>query len=372
MKIFHLRPTTRLAIQGTVAVGLVLFVDSLLGLQRPYWGALMAVVVIAGSWGENLGKLKQLLLGTLGAVAGSLAFLVLVGRHPGTVAAVSLACLFLWAYYAPVSYTASCAWMGAFAIITITFLQGGEHQVALLRGGQVIIGGGLGILVSAFVLPVGIGGDLARQIADLDDFLRKTVCRNFASFAGVPAESPRSSATEIGRRLVKLTETGRTAVNEYIIFPARRRELAARLDTVRRLSSYTIGLLESLAACRGGELTPGMREVFSTAAALIDRAFARGSCAGGDVFSPEGELAVLRDLFTEEVSRKGKDFPRRDLAPYLMLFYYIRGIVETAGNVPCGLAAHPEGHTGGLHPPPSLIGSLPFYMGKATATHQTK
>ncbi|MFH1037110.1 MAG: FUSC family protein [PVC group bacterium] len=352
MSALKLRPTTRMAVQGAVAVGLVLFVNSLLGLERPYWGALMAVVVIAGSWGENLGKLKQLLLGTLGAVAGSLVFLAMTGRHPVPVLAVSLTCLFLWAYYAPVSYTVSCAWMGAFAIITVTFLQGGSNQIALGRGIQVILGGGLGILASAFILPVGAGGDLDRQIIDLKDFLRETVRRGFASFAEEHEdEYSLSAAIKIGRLLSKLTETGRTAVNEYIIFPARRREIAMRLNHVRRLSSYTTGLLESLTACRDGDLTPGMRAFFSAAANLLDRAFAAESRDPGNAVSPEAELGILRGLFTKEVSRRGEDFPRRDLAPYLMVFYYIRGIVETTGDVPCGLAAHPDGHTGGLQAP---------------------
>ncbi len=356
------QPSTRMAIQGALAVALVLLVNKVLGLERPYWAGLMAVVVIAGSWGENLGKLKQLLVGTVVAVGGSVAFLYFAGDRPLLVFPVCLVSLFLWAYYSPTSYAAATAWMGAFAIILVSSLSGHRHQIALLRGLQVLIGGGLGILVSAFVFPVGVGDDLERRIVGLERFLRETGRRAFAFLDGEGEETPgRVSTVEIYRRLAKVIEVGRTAANQYVIFPQRRREIAERISRLRRLALYVGGLTESLAACREREITPGLREFFSQAAALVDGSFAvylgENESGGGE----EEALGGLRGLLTGEINARPGVFPRRDLAPYLMFIHYVRGLAETAAAVPPGLAVHPAGHTGGIipvsptEPPPAEV-----------------
>lgn len=346
MKPQPLHPATRMAIQGALAVAFTLAINRLLGLERPYWGGLMAVVVIAGAWGENLDKLKQLLAGTAAAVAVSMTVLYLAEGRPLIVMAVSLFSLFMWAYHTPTSYAAATAWMGSFAIITISFAAGHRHGIALLRGLQVLIGGSLGVLVSAFVLPVGVGDALDRRLAALEKFLREAARKCFAE----PAVETRATTIEIYRALAKVIATGRTAANQYLIFPARRKEIAARIIRLRRLAFHTNGLLESLAACREKEPTPGLEGFFSAAAVLVDRSFA--VCLGeeGAGGSFEGDFGALRGLLAGEVGSRAGEFPRRALAPYLMFIYHVRGIVETAAAVPPGLAAHPGGHTGGILP----------------------
>jgi len=349
-------PNIRMGIQAALAVALVLLVNRLLGLERPYWGGLMAVVVIAGSWGENLDKLKQLLAGTVAAVGGSALFLYLAGGRPLLVLPVCLFSLFMWAYKSPVSYASAAAWMGAFAIILVSSLGGHRHQIALLRGIQVLIGGSLGILVSAFVLPVGVGDDLDRRIVELERFLRQAGRRAFA-FLGGEGGAPAApvSTVEIYRRMAKVIEVGRTAANQYLIFPGRRREAAERINRLRRLSLYVGGLAESLAACRERELTPGLAEFFRQAAALVDDSFAviLGELESGP--GAEEALGALRGLLTGEVNSRPGAFPRRDLAPYLMFIHYVRGLAETAAAVPPALAVHPAGHTGGITPPVSPV-----------------
>jgi len=334
------QPSTRMAIQGALVVALALLINKLLGLDRPYWAGLMAVVVIAGSWGENLGKLKQLLVGTVVAVGGSVTFLYFAGDRPLLVFPVCLVSLFLWAYSSPTSYAAASAWMGAFAIILVSFLSGHRHQIALLRGVQVLIGGALGILVSALILPVGVGDDLERRIAELEEFLREAGRRAFSFLGGEGVQaSGRVSTVEIYRRLVKVIEVGRTAANQYIIFPQRRREIAEKINLLRRLALYISGLTESLAACREREITPGLQEFFSQAAALVDGSFAvyLGEIKAGP--GAEEALGGLRGLLTGEINARPAAFPRRDLAPYLMFIHYVRGLAETAA-----------GHTGGILP----------------------
>ncbi len=343
------RPSTRMAFQAALAVGLVLAVNRLLGLERPFWGALMAVVVIAGAWGENLDKLKQLLAGTVAAVGGSLLFLHLAGDRPLLVLAVCLFSLFMWAYQSPVSYATASAWMGAFAIIFVSFISGHRHETALLRGLQVLIGGSLGLAVSAFVLPVGVGRDLEMKMAELEGFLRDAARRAFSFLADEEKEDGGPVSTiEIYRRLSGVIKTGRTAANQYLIFPSRRREFAERINRLRRLALFVSGLIESLAACREQEVTPGLREFFGQAAPAVDQSFAvylGETEADGEM---EESLGALRGLLTAELRARTEDFPRRGLAPYLMFSHYVRSIAETAAAVPPGLSVHPAGHTAGL------------------------
>lgn len=332
MKLPGLDPAVRMGIQGAAAVALVAWINSLLGLDRPYWGALMAVVVIAGSWGENLGKLKGLFLGTALAVAGSLLLLSLAGGSPAPIIAACLICLAVWAYYTPVSYAASCASMGAFAILAVSFLQKSSHEIALARALQVFLGGGLGILVSALVLPVRVENELRRHCRELERYLRDTLRTAFAACAGKAGCSDPGAAVELFRRSSRMMEMSRLAVAENLIFPARRRDSAGELDRTRRFVSSGTGLLESLAACRQGELRFALGDFFAAAAALVDRAFAAAAGPSAAVF-PEEDLAVLREIFARAVGREGEEVSRRDLGPYLMVFFYIRGIVENAAGL---------------------------------------
>ncbi len=161
--------------------------------------------------------------------------------------------------------------------------------------------------------------------------------------------------------MAKVIEVGRTAANQYLIFPARRREAAERINRLRRLSLYDGGLAESLAACRERELTPGLVEFFRQAAALVDDSFAviLGELESGP--GAEEALGALRGLLTGEINSRPGAFPRRDLAPFLMFIHYVRGLAETAAAVPPGLSVHPGGHTGGINPisPPASPVAIP-------------
>lgn len=333
MSLSGLKPAVRMAIQGAAAVALVTWINSLLGLDRPYWGALMAVVVISGSWGENLGKLKGLFLGTALAVAGSLFLLFLAGGRPAPIIAACLVCLGVWAYYTPVSYAASCASMGAFAILAVSFLQKNSHEIALARALQVFLGGGLGILVSALVLPVRVEDELRRQCRELEKYLRDTLRIAFTACAGKAGWADPGVAVEIFRRSSRMMEMSRLAVAENLVFPARRRESVEEFERTRRFVSSGTGLLESLAACRQGELRSALGDFFADAAALVDRAFAAAASAPAATVSPEQDLAFLREIFARAVGREGEDVSRGDLGPYLMIFFYIRGIVENAAGL---------------------------------------
>lgn len=349
------RPSARMAVQAALAVALVLAVNRLLGLERPFWGGLMAVVVIAGSWGENLDKLKQLLAGTVAAVGGSVLFLYLAGDRPLLVLAVCLFSLFMWAYHSPVSYAAASAWMGSFAIIFVSFISGHRHQTALLRGLQVLIGGSLGLAVSAFVLPVGVGRDLERRMAELEGFLRDAARRAFSFLSDREEEDGGPVSTiEIYRRMAGVIKVGRTAANQYLIFPSRRREVTERINRLRRLTLFVSGLIESQAACRKEEVTPGLREFFGQAARVVDQSFAVYLGEAEPDGEAEESLGALRGLLTAELQSRPEAFPRRGLAPYLMFSHYVRSIAETAAAVPPGLSVHPAGHTAGLKssPPP--------------------
>lgn len=101
-----LRPTTRQAIQVSVAASLAIITGELVSPARWYWAVIAAFVIFAGtnSWGETLTKGWQRLLGTtLGVPAGVLVATLLTGHEADALAGIFV-CLFCAFYLFHDSY----------------------------------------------------------------------------------------------------------------------------------------------------------------------------------------------------------------------------------------------------------------------------
>ncbi|BBY55143.1 FUSC family protein [Mycolicibacillus koreensis] len=150
-----MRPTTRQAIQVTVAVSLAIVAGEALSPARWYWAVIAAFVTFAGttSFGETLTKGWQRLLGTvLGVPAGVLVATAVSGR-PGAAVLLIFVCLFAAFYLMKVSYALMIFWITTVLALLYGLLGQFSLDVLVLRIEETAIGAVIGVGVALLVLP---------------------------------------------------------------------------------------------------------------------------------------------------------------------------------------------------------------------------
>ncbi|OBH58414.1 FUSC family protein [Mycobacterium sp. E2479] len=150
-----LRPTTRQAIQVSVAAALAIVVGELVSPARWYWAVIAAFVIFAGtnSWGETLTKGWQRLLGTLlGVPCGVLVATLLTGHERAALAGIFV-CLFCAFYFMTVTYSLMTFWITTMLALLYGLLGQFSFAVLMLRIEETAIGAVIGVTVAVLVLP---------------------------------------------------------------------------------------------------------------------------------------------------------------------------------------------------------------------------
>lgn len=149
-------PTTRQAIQLTLAAIPAIVAGDLLSAQRWYWAVLTAFVVFSGttSAGETLRKAWSRVAGTaLGVLAGVLIALIVRGDRPA-----ALALLFVFLFVAVYGLRLSYAVMtfGITAVLSLLYVLLGlfTDQILVLRLIETAVGAAIGGAAATFVLPI--------------------------------------------------------------------------------------------------------------------------------------------------------------------------------------------------------------------------
>lgn len=150
-----LRPTTRQAIQVSVAASLAIITGELVSPARWYWAVIAAFVIFAGtnSWGETLTKGWQRLLGTmLGVPAGVLVATLLTGHEAAALAGIFV-CLFCAFYFMTVTYSLMTFWITTMLALLYGLLGQFSFGVLMLRIEETALGAVIGATVAVVVLP---------------------------------------------------------------------------------------------------------------------------------------------------------------------------------------------------------------------------
>ena len=169
-KVEGLHPSTRQAIQATVAAVLAIVAGELVSPARWYWAVITAFLVFAGatSRGEILTRGWQRVFGTILGIPAGVVVAALVSGHQVAAVLVIFACLFLGFYFQKVSYSVMM-----FCITTMLALLYGlmgqfSIGVLMLRLEETAVGAVIGVGVAALVLPT---KTLATARSDADAFL---------------------------------------------------------------------------------------------------------------------------------------------------------------------------------------------------------
>lgn len=206
-----LRPTTRQAIQVSVAAALAIVVGELVSPARWYWAVIAAFVIFAGtnSWGETLTKGWQRLLGTLlGVPCGVLVATLLTGHETAALAGIFV-CLFCAFYFMTVTYSLMTFWITTMLALLYGLLGQFSFGVLMLRIEETAIGAVIGATVAVVVLPTNtrtaIRGDARAFLTSLSLLIEISVATMF----GEDSTSPSEQARQLDRDLQQFRVTAK-------------------------------------------------------------------------------------------------------------------------------------------------------------------
>lgn len=207
-----LRPTTRQAIQVSVAASLAIVIGELVSPARWYWAVIAAFVIFAGtnSWGETLTKGWQRLLGTLlGVPCGVLVATLLTGHKTAALVGIFV-CLFCAFYFMTVTYSLMTFWITTMLALLYGLLGQFSFGVLMLRIEETAIGAVIGATVAVVVLPTNtrtaIRTDTRAFLTSLSALIEVSTATMFDAQDGA---SPSEQARQLDRDLQQFRVTAK-------------------------------------------------------------------------------------------------------------------------------------------------------------------
>lgn len=206
------RPTTRQAIQVSVAASLAIVIGELVSPARWYWAVIAAFVIFAGtnSWGETLTKGWQRLVGTLlGVPSGVLVATLLTGHKTAALAGIFV-CLFCAFYFMTVTYSLMTFWITTMLALLYGLLGQFSFGVLMLRIEETAIGAVIGATVAVVVLPTNtrtaIRSDTRAFLTSLSALIEISTA---TMFGAQDSASPSEQARQLDRDLQQFRVTAK-------------------------------------------------------------------------------------------------------------------------------------------------------------------
>ncbi|GAA4668701.1 FUSC family protein [Streptomyces chumphonensis] len=296
------RPTTRQAVQATVACGLALLAGQALSHERWYWavGAAWWIFVNTASRGETLVRGFRRVLGTVVGIAAGLLVALPVDGHPAATAGIVAVCVFGIFYTAAVSYS----WMMFFVTVMVGLLYGllGVLDAGLLalRVAETLIGALGAAAAVVFVLPVTTHATtnawIRRALVALQRGTEDAARRLAGDAAADPARRVAELELLLGRARLALAPLVHP-LNPYRERKARARLVLGLLDECAARAHALAGIAADPEASHDARLTEGCQRVEEAVRRLLrqqapgaaeDRR-ADAECAHRQ---PEGDRAV--------------------------------------------------------------------------------
>lgn len=270
-----LLPTTRQAIQATVAASLAIVVGDLVSPARWYWAVIAAFVVFAGTntWGDTLTKGWQRLLGTaLGVPCGILVATLAAGNVPASLVLIFI-CLFCTFYFMQVTQSLMAFWITTMVALLYGLLGQFSFDVLLLRIEETAVGAVIGVAVAILVLPTTIGTTLRRDTRDFLTSLSTVIGSSIATLLDDPdpgalSDSPTEQARQLDRKLAQLRATAKPLL-AGVGGLAGRRSIQLRLRLFRACDRYARALARRCEQYRDPDCPPRLAGALLVAAGQI-------------------------------------------------------------------------------------------------------
>jgi Fusaric acid resistance protein-like len=220
-----LLPTTRQAIQVSVAAALCIVIGEWVSPARWYWAVIAAFVIFAGtnSWGETLNKGWQRLIGTvLGVPCGVVVATLVSGNKIGSLVMIFV-CLFCAFYFMKVTYSLMTFWITTMLALLYGLLGQFSFGVLLMRIEETAIGAVIGVSVAILVLPTNTRTVLRDDIRAFLTTLSALIETSIATmFDDDDADSPTEQARQLDRDLQQFRVTAKPLLSGVAGFALRR------------------------------------------------------------------------------------------------------------------------------------------------------
>ncbi|MCV7198459.1 hypothetical protein BST12_09840 [Mycobacterium angelicum] len=220
-----LLPTTRQAIQVSIAAALAIITGELVSPARWYWAVIAAFVIFAGtnSWGETLTKGWQRLLGTVLGVPSGMLIATLVAGNKVESLVLIFVCLFCAFYFMKVTYSLMTFWITTMLALLYGLLGKFSFGVLMLRIEETAIGAVIGVTVAILVLPTNIRttirNDTRAFLTSLSALIQASVATMFDDDETM---SPTEQARQLDRDMQKFRETAKPLLAGVAGFAGRR------------------------------------------------------------------------------------------------------------------------------------------------------
>lgn len=268
-----LLPTTRQAIQASVAASLAIVFGDLVSPARWYWAVIAAFVVFAGTntWGDILTKGWQRLLGTvLGVPCGILVATLVAGDRTASLVMIFV-CLFCAFYFMQLTQSLMAFWITTMLALLYGLLGQFSFDVLLVRIEETAIGAVVGCAVAILVLPTNIGTVLRQDTRDFLAELSALIATSIATmFNHDLPESPTEQARQLDRKLQQVRATAKPLLAGVAGF-AGRRSIQRRLRLFRACDRYARILARRSEQYRNPDCPQDLAAAVTAAANQIQR-----------------------------------------------------------------------------------------------------
>jgi uncharacterized membrane protein YccC len=266
----RLNPATVLAIQATIAGGLAMIIAPALSLGHPYWATITAIVLISGSFGETLKRSVDRSLGTLGGAILGFALAAVSFRLPLVEVVLLFVCVFFQTYTLKISYTWSIFWITAGLILLLTALGGFHRDTEVWRVVDTLVGGAIGTVVAAVVLPTRTIDQVRSVVKDylweLDNLIRDAVSR----LIGVPTTTNLPEAAHaLSNQLDAISTALESLKYESTVMGNFSRQLVQWLTPLRAATHYAVALSTNASQGRPPIAEQNLRDILTVAQARI-------------------------------------------------------------------------------------------------------
>ncbi len=320
-----IHPAFRLGAQAALAVAIALGLSELGWTARPLWVAATAMLIVCGSFGENLVRGAERTFGTIAGVIAAHFVWLAVAPWPGLQFGAVVAALFGFLVTFGGTYRWSVFWATILVLVLLHYLlPSGEFEIVRLI--DTLIGAGIGVVASLVLLPMRV---TTRAEADfravLDDVARLLDAAIAGLGRGEETVDISAELDALHARLDTLLPLVPAVMFEARVGLGGPPDLPRRIEALRLALRFLHAFAGSLAQAAGTGLGPKVAPELQAVAQRIGENIAAIRLGLDRRVAPLRHLAELRvQLYDrlEPVRAAGPD-ARRDLLRFTVVIFSI-------------------------------------------------